>query len=134
MSNKAARNTGIDSEVFNAHIKEAMTMKKILGFVSVVGLSLVFGLGFAEAKDATLDPDSMINYLDPSNAPARVAPKATGEATGSAVGGMRENPDSLINSLDPSNAPSAARPKGIVVAAAPANLDSIIHFISPAGK
>jgi hypothetical protein len=123
--------------------KEAMTMKRILVFAAALGLCLVFGLAFAgenitKTKDATLDPDSLINYLDPINAPARVVPEATGlfglEVTGSAAGSMRENPDSLINFLDPANAPSATVPRGPAARVAPDNPDSVIHFISPAGK
>ena len=95
-------------------------MKKIMLLLSVIGLVLVFGLSFAEegmtkTRGPMGDPDSLINFLDPSNAPVATVPLHRGllglteeglpGAGGSAAGDMSENPDSLIHYLDPSNVP-----------------------------
>jgi hypothetical protein len=92
-------------------------MKKIMLLATVIGLVLVFGLSFAEESVAKTkgpmgDPDSLINYLDPSNAVVTVpahrglyglTEEGLAGAGGSAGGGRSGNPDSFINYLDPSN-------------------------------
>ncbi len=123
-------------------------MKRIISILMLLGMFLVvvtaFGMETAAiAKDSTLDPDSMVNYLDPTNAPVAAVAEHRGlmgltewglpGIGGSAAGGMGENPDSIVYHLDPTNAPSERIPTGqsrIV----PENFDSIIHFLSPVGS
>ena len=120
-------------------------MKKIMLLLMVIGLVLVFGISFAEegmatAKGTMNDPDSLINYLDPSNAPVVKVPAHRGllglteeglpGAGGSAAGGM-ENPDSFINYLDPSNAPGTRFTGKAGVGVIRDNPDSIIHTLDP---
>lgn len=123
-------------------------MKKILwmiiaalGMVLVVGTALAAEKNVMVFKDPTADPDSMINTLDPSNAPVRVVPAHRGllglteeglpGVKGAAAGGMGEKTDSLINDLDPSNAPGARIMKGSAVTTRRDDPDSFIHIIAP---
>jgi hypothetical protein len=103
-------------------------MKRVIVLLVVVGVVVAFGSAFA------LEKDSMINYLDPSNAPVVKATEATGlqglPAGGSGAGGMGENADSFINYLDPSNAPKARvkEPAAKIVRDDP---DGFVHTIDP---
>ena len=121
-------------------------MKRIMLLLTVIGLVLVFGLSFAEEGMATTkgpmdDPDSLINYLDPSNAPVVKVPAERGMfgvteeglpgAGGSAAGGLSENPDSFINYLDPTNAPGARVTEKVARGVVRDNPDSIIHTLDP---
>jgi hypothetical protein len=123
-------------------------MKRIISVLMLIGIFLIVVTAFgaetvAIAKDSTLDPDSMVNYLDPTNAPAAAVAEHRGllgltewglpGIGGSAAGGMGDNPDSMLYVLDPTNAPSeriATGQKKIV----PENRESIIHFLSPVGS
>ena len=121
-------------------------MKKIGLIVTVICLVLVAGSAFSDeyttGKAWASDPDSMINLLDPSNAPAPIVPHTglmglTEEglpgAGGSAAGGVSEIRDSLVNYLDPSFAPSAVKfPKKTTTEVMRFDRDSGIHHqISP---
>jgi hypothetical protein len=117
-------------------------MKKIGLILAVIGLVLVAGsaLGdeYTNTKGWASDPDSLINFLDPSNAPAPVV-RHTGlmglteeglpGAGGSAAGGRSEMRDSLVNYLDPSYEP--AIPKKLTTGVMRFDPDSGIHQISP---
>ena len=121
-------------------------MKKIWMLVAVLCLVLAAGSAFGEeygtmAKDPTSDPDSLINFLDPSNAPGAIMPAHKGllglteeglpGAGGWAAGGRGEMKDSLLFYLDPSYAPAEFVPKKTTTEVKPIDPDSIIHQISP---
>ena len=121
-------------------------MKKIGLILAVIGLVLAAGSVFGDeyttnSKGWASDPDSLINFLDPSNAPAPVVPHTglmglTEEglpgAGGSAAGGRGEIQDSLVNYLDPSFAPAAERiPKKTTTEVMRFDPASGIHQISP---
>jgi hypothetical protein len=78
-------------------------MKKILVLLAVAAFVLAFGTAFAYEGMATTgmsDKDSLINYLDPSNADfdAHFA-VVTG---GSGAGGIIPDENSLLADIDPS--------------------------------
>ncbi len=118
-------------------------MKKIGLIVAVIFLILaagaVFGAEYAtETKGWASDPDSLINFLDPSNAPAPVVPhrglmglteEGLPGARGAAAGGPSEVRDSLVNYLDPSYTP--AIPKKLTTGALRFDPDSMVHQTSP---
>ncbi|MGB9081151.1 MAG: hypothetical protein WCD00_07610 [Desulfuromonadaceae bacterium] len=118
-------------------------MKKIGLIVAVICLILAVGSALGDeyttnSKGWASDPDSMINILDPSNAPARVIPHKglmglTEEGLpgdkGSAAGGRSEVRDSLVNYLDPSYTPAIA--KKIATGALRFDPGSGVHEISP---
>ena len=95
-------------------------MKKIGLIIAVICLILAVGSALGDEYTANSrgwagDPDSMINLLDPSNAPEPVIPhkglmglneEGLPGARGSAAGGRQEMPDSLVNYLDPSYEPA----------------------------
>jgi hypothetical protein len=120
-------------------------MKKIMLFLTVIILVLAVGSAFGdEYATKTMgwasDPDSLINVLDPSNAPAPIIPhkglmglteEGLPGARGSAAGGLRETPDSLVNYLDPSYEPAERIPKKLMTGVFRIDPDSGIHQISP---
>jgi hypothetical protein len=118
-------------------------MKKIGLIVAVIFLVLAAGVVFGdeygmETKGWASDPDSLINFLDPSNAPAPKVPhkglmglteQGLPGAGGTAAGGPSEVRDSLVNYLDPSYTPGV--PKKFATGALRIDPDSGIHQISP---
>jgi hypothetical protein len=120
-------------------------MKKI-GLIVVV-ICLILAVGTALGDEYTTnskvwagDPDSMINLLDPSNAPAPAIPhkglmglteEGLPGAKGSAAGGQRVTPDSLVNYLDPSYEPAERIPKKLMSGVLRIDPDSGIYQISP---
>ena len=120
-------------------------MKKIGLIVTVIFLVLAAGVVFGDdygtsTKGWASDPDSLINSLDPSNAPALMVPHTglmgmTEEglpgAKGSAAGGRSETTDSLVNYLDPSYEPPERIPKKLTSGAFRNDPASGIHQISP---
>jgi hypothetical protein len=116
-------------EELNFTKEEVLAMKRIIVLVAVVGVVVAFGSAFAFAEE------SMINYLDPSNAPVVKATEATGlmglPEGGSGAGGRGENPESFINYLDPSNAPASRVVKGPAAAITRDDPDGFIHTIDP---
>jgi hypothetical protein len=119
-------------------------MKKIGLILAVICLVLSAGLAFGnenavKPSGGINDPDSLINLLDPSNAPAAVIPHTglmglTEEglpgAKGSAAGGPTEVRDSLVNYLDPSYEPARNMPKKTSEAMR-FDPGSVVHQISP---
>lgn len=86
--------------------------------LAVICFVLIAGFAFGdeytmESKGGPNDPDSLINTLDPGNAPAQMIPAHKGlmglneeglpGAYGSAAGGRREIQDTFLNYLNPSN-------------------------------
>ena len=121
-------------------------MKKIWLLLVMICLVLVAGTAFGDefttkTNDWASNPDSLINVLDPSNAPAPIVPAHRGllglteeglpGAGGSAAGGRSETRDSLVNYLDPSNAPAEKIPKRSTTEFMRDNPDSLIYQISP---
>ena len=120
-------------------------MKKIWLILAVICLVLAAGAAFGDEYTTTKgwasDPDSLINLLDPSNAPAPAVPHTglmglTEEglpgAGGSAAGGPSEIRDSLVNYLDPSFVPAVAKiPKKTTTEVMRFDPGSVIHQISP---
>lgn len=120
-------------------------MKKIGLIVAVIILVLAVGSAFGdEYATKTMgwasDPDSLINFLDPSNAPAPIIPhkglmglteEGLPGARGVAAGGLRETTDSLVNYLDPSFEPATGIPKKLMTGVLRIDPDSGIHKISP---
>ena len=116
-------------------------MKKIGLIVAVIFLVLVAGAVFGaetEARGWASDPDSLINFLDPSNAPAPAVPhrglmglteEGLPGARGTAAGGPSEVRDSLVNYLDPSYTP--AMPQKLTAGALRFDPDSMVHQTSP---
>jgi hypothetical protein len=121
-------------------------MKKI-GLIVAAVICLILAVGTALGDEYTTnskgwagDPDSMINFLDPSNAPVPVIPhkglmglteEGLPGAKGSAAGGQREMTDSLVNYLDPSITPAERVPKKLMSGILRIDPDSGIHRISP---
>jgi hypothetical protein len=120
-------------------------MKKIGLILAVIGLVLAAGSVFGDeyttnAKGWAGDPDSLINFLDPSNAPAPIVPhrglmglteEGLPGAGGSAAGGRGVMRDSLVNYLDPSYEPAERIPKKTNTEVMRYDPDSLIHQISP---
>lgn len=120
-------------------------MKKIGLIIAVICLILAVGSALgdeytANSKGWASDPDSIINLLDPSNAPAPVIPhkglmglneEGLPGTQGSAAGGRQEMPDSLVNYLDPSYEPAERIPKKLMTGVLRIDPDSGIHQISP---
>jgi len=127
--------------------KEVRHMKKIWLYLAVICLVLVVGSAFGDtytstSRDRSADPDSMINALDPTNAPGTTmlvyktrwgftVADMIGEG-GSAAGGMSERQDSVVNYLDPTNAPSEKILKATTGEVMRDDPNSLVHQISPA--
>jgi len=97
-------------------------MKKIglifvIAFLLLVSASAFGNENMMKGNGWAANPDSMINQLDPSNAPT-IIPAHSGlmglteeglpGAGGSAAGGPREARDSFVNYVDPSSVPGYA--------------------------
>jgi len=118
-------------------------MKKVGLFLAVICLVLAAGSVFGDeyttkAKDPTSNPDSLINFLDPSNAPGVTVPAQEGlteeglpGARGSAAGGRSEFKDSMLNYLDPSYEPVERMQIKTAPEVKPIGPDSLIRQISP---
>ena len=118
-------------------------MKKLLLIISVLCLVLAAGAVFGEEYTINTtgwgsDPDSLINALDPENAPIPIVPhkgllglteEGLPGARGYAAGGPSETRDSLVNYLDPSFEPGM--PKKLKTGVLLFDPDSMVHQISP---
>ena len=107
----------------------------------VLAVGSAFGDEYAtNTKGWASNPDSLINFLDPSNAPAPIVPHTglmglteeglTG-AKGSAAGGRSVTTDSLVTYLDPSYEPPDRIPKKLTSGVFRIDPDSGIYQISP---
>jgi hypothetical protein len=108
----------------------------------VVAVGTAFGDEYTDTKAWGSNPDSLIYYLDPSNAPAPqvlhtglmgLNEEGLPGARGSAAGGAGEIRDSLVNYLDPEFVPAAVKfpKKSATVDFMRYEPDSLTHQISP---
>jgi hypothetical protein len=129
------KNSGFD----HTTIEKEKKMKKTLMVLMTVMLAATLGTAYANesaaARGAAIgDRDSLINTLDPTNAPAAVVAgesRIEGSGAGGTFAGISENADSLINYLDPSNAPKARIAASTATAGSRESADSLIYDLDP---